>query len=60
NFNEEEFWHAIQRAIYVYNVDRPRWQEIQRSGMTADFSWERSAGGYQQLYEWAIARAGNS
>ena len=58
NFNEEEFWHAVQRAIYVYNVDKPRWQEIQRNGMKADFSWERSASGYEQLYEWAIARVG--
>jgi len=23
--------------------------------MTSDFSWETSAFGYQQLYEWAIA-----
>ena len=28
----------------------------QKAGMAADFSWERSAYGYQQLYEWAIAR----
>lgn len=57
NFNTEEFWHALQRAIYVYNTNRTHWAEIQRNGMTADFSWERSALGYQQLYEWAIARA---
>lgn len=57
NFNTEEFWHALQRAIYVYNTNRTHWAEIQRNGMTADFSWDRSALGYQQLYEWAIARA---
>lgn len=58
-FNEESLWHAVQRAIYVYNVDKPRWQTIQTTGMTADFSWERSAIGYEKLYNWAIARAGN-
>ncbi len=56
DYNADAFWHALQRAIYVYNVDKPRWHAIQQNGMVADFSWERSASGYQQLYEWAIAR----
>jgi starch synthase len=56
DYSAEGFWQAMQRAIYVYNVDRPRWQQIQRNGMVADFSWRRSALSYHQLYEWAIAR----
>lgn len=56
DYNSDAFWQAMQRAIYVYNVDKVRWQQIQRQGMMADFSWERSAQGYQQLYTWAIAR----
>ena len=52
----ESFWQALERAIYIYNVDRPRWQQIQHNGMLTDFSWSRSALGYQQLYEWALAR----
>jgi starch synthase len=52
----DAFWHALARALYVYRNDRENWQAIQRNGMTADFSWERSAHGYGQLYEWAIAR----
>jgi starch synthase len=51
-----DFWHALERAIYVYRHDRDDWRTIQLNGMTADFSWERSARGYEQLYEWAIAR----
>jgi starch synthase len=50
------FWHALQRAIYIYNTDKDSWRGLQRAGMAADFSWQRSASGYQQLYEWAIAR----
>ena len=50
------FWDALQRALYVYNVDRPRWQSIQRTGLTADYSWDRAAQGYQQVYTWALAR----
>lgn len=59
DYTADAFWHALQRAIYVYNVDKPRWQAIQQNGMTADFSWQRSAVGYQQLYEWAITRTLN-
>ncbi len=50
------FWNALQRALYIYNVDPEIWRGLQRTGMQTDFSWERSARGYQQLYEWAQAR----
>lgn len=56
DYSSDAFWETLSRAIYVYNIDRPRWRNIQMNGMRADFSWERSAKGYQQLYEWAIAR----
>jgi starch synthase len=56
DYSTEAFWRALQRAIYVYNVDKDGWRALQQAGMTTDFSWERSAYGYQQLYEWAIAR----
>ncbi len=49
-------WEALQRAIYVYNVDRPTWTQIQRNGMVQDFGWQRSALSYQQLYRWATGR----
>ncbi|RMG89749.1 MAG: glycogen synthase [Chloroflexi bacterium] len=55
-YSADAFWHALQRAIYVFNTDKESWQILQRNGMTADFSWNRSALSYQQLYEWAIAR----
>ena len=42
----EDFWQAMRRAIYVYNADKDLWREIQRNGMTADYSWERSAAEY--------------
>lgn len=50
------FWEALSRAIHVYRHEPGRWSEIQRQGMDADFSWERSARGYEQLYGWAVAR----
>ncbi|MEZ4516677.1 MAG: glycogen synthase [Chloroflexota bacterium] len=56
DYNSDAFWNALQRAIYIHNVDKPAWTQIQKNGMATDFSWERSGQGYQQLYEWAIAR----
>jgi starch synthase len=56
HYSVDAFWHALQRAIYIYSVDRQSWRALQHLGMTTDFSWQTSASGYQQLYEWAIAR----
>jgi starch synthase len=56
DYDAEDFWQALQRAIYIYNVDRNSWRALQLNGLTADFSWRSSALGYQQLYEWALAR----
>ena len=50
DFNSDAFWEAVARAIYVYNVDKPRWQSIQKAGMTSDFSWDNSARQYDTLY----------
>jgi starch synthase len=52
----DAFWGALERAIAVYRADREKWRAIQLKGMNADYSWERSAHGYEQLYEWAKAR----
>jgi starch synthase len=56
DFTAEAFWNAVQQAIYIFNTDKASWRAIQRNGMTTDFSWRNSALGYQQLYEWAMAR----
>jgi starch synthase len=55
-YSSAAFWEALQRALYIYNVDRESFHSLQRAGMQADFSWESSARGYQQLYQWAIMR----
>jgi starch synthase len=56
NYSADDFWNALQEALYIYRVDPESWQAIQRNGMRSDFSWETSARSYQQVYEWAIAR----
>jgi len=46
--------HALDRALSVY-ADGDRWRELQRNGMTKDFSWDRSAAQYEALYREALA-----
>jgi starch synthase len=58
DFSADSFFDTIQRATYIYNVDPDSWRRIQINGMNTDFSWKRSALGYQQLYEWAMAQMG--
>jgi starch synthase len=45
---------AAMRAMAAF--DTPRWAEIQRRAMAADFSWTRPARQYEALYRWAIER----
>jgi starch synthase len=56
NYTSDDFWNALREALHIYRVDPESWRTIQKKGMTSDHSWETSARGYQQLYEWAIAR----
>ncbi len=46
---------ALRRAFTAYR-DRPRWRTIQLNGMHADFSWNKSAGQYAELYGMALDR----
>ncbi len=41
---------ALRRALSAYN-DHRRWQGLRRRGMREDFSWDRSAREYIDLYE---------
>ncbi len=49
-YSTAAFWRALDQALQVYYHDKTRWREIQRNGMTADFSWEKSARAYVRVY----------
>lgn len=50
NFNGDEMFDAVMRACEVFWTDEGAWQEIQRHGMKADFSWNKSAEAYVEMY----------
>jgi len=45
--------HALSRALKVY-AEREQWNEVERRGMGQDFSWDRSAAKYEELYREAL------
>jgi starch synthase len=42
-------WQTIERALAL-RTDRAAWLKLMKTGMSADWSWERSARDYAQLY----------
>jgi starch synthase len=47
-------WQALERLMAV-RANPDRWREIQRNGMTRDFSWNRSGAAYESVYARAVA-----
>ena len=37
-------------AVDLYHNEKKAWQTVQKNGMTADFSWDRSAQAYLEVY----------
>ncbi len=54
NFSSEEMLDAIDRAIFVYNEKPDEWQELIVRALNIDFSWNRSAKKYEELYFYAM------
>jgi starch synthase len=50
------FQEAIDRALALW-ADREAWSRLVRAGMSGDWSWDRSARAYEDLYEEVRARA---
>jgi len=45
---------ALERALDVYCNNKKAWRDLQRRGMSTNFSWESSAKKYVKLYRKAI------
>jgi starch synthase len=55
----EALWDAIERALITW-TERPIWEQLVRNGMSADWSWNRSAREYLVLYEEILQRVQSS
>jgi starch synthase len=57
-YDAKEFLNTIKMAIGFYSQPE-HWRQLLRNAMTADFSWERSAEAYLQLYGKALEKKRN-
>ena len=44
-------WYAVSRAIDIYQESPAVWQQIMLNGMQIDYSWQKSAAQYLELYQ---------
>ena len=47
----DAFRGAVRRGMNLYREQSDDWRRVVRAGMTADWSWDRSAAEYVRLYE---------
>jgi len=47
---------CLEQALRVYSKDARAWQRLVRNGMQRDFSWNHSAGEYEQLFQRTLRR----
>ena len=50
DYNAGDMCHVVCEAIDLYHNNKPACARLQRRGMTADFSWTRSAQAYNDIY----------
>jgi starch synthase len=55
DYSKTSLLDVIERALKVYRT-KEDWERLMRQCMTADFSWERSAREYMNLYKKAIEK----
>ncbi|KAJ7543722.1 hypothetical protein O6H91_09G050100 [Diphasiastrum complanatum] len=52
--SKEAFMGALRTAIGTYRDHGDSWKGIMCRGMSQDFSWDRAALQYEQVFEWAM------
>ncbi|MCX7832809.1 MAG: glycogen synthase [Ignavibacteria bacterium] len=53
NFNSQEFYNKILKALDLYTQPN-RWKLLQKNGMSLDFSWNKSAKQYLEIYNYLL------
>jgi starch synthase len=56
DYTAEAMSACIERALHVYRAEKS-WSTLMRNAMHADFSWDRSAAAYADLYQRVCAGA---
>jgi len=51
NYNAHELLFTLQRALSIYKNNKPVWNTIRLKALKSDFSWNRSANAYIEIYK---------
>ena len=51
NYNAHELLFTVQQAVRIYQEDKLVWDNIRQNALKSDFSWDRSANYYNEIYE---------
>ncbi len=54
NYNAHDMLDTIRFAEHIYYDRKADWNKIVERAMTTDFSWNASAGKYEEMYDWLI------
>jgi len=55
SFNAYDMLDAIKRAIDIYN-NKPAWRVLRKNAMSVDYSWEKGAKQYIEIYKEILSR----
>ena len=50
SYNGDDFLAALKRALHLYNEDREGFRTLQKRDMSQDFSWNKPAKRYMELF----------
>ena len=56
NIDAGDMLWVLRQAVELYQGDTKAWKTLQKNAMTTDFSWDRSAGEYREIYGWITGK----
>ena len=54
SYNGDDFLYALKRCLDLYHNNREGFRQLQYTDMTQDFSWDKPAGRYMELFHQMI------
>ncbi|MBC7343377.1 MAG: glycogen synthase GlgA [Clostridia bacterium] len=54
-YSANALWEALDRALHMYRQQPDQWRQLMVRAMQANYSWEKSAARYLDLYRHAIS-----
>jgi len=56
SYNADDFCGALKRCLHLYHTDREAFRALQRTDMVQDFSWDKPAARYMELFRQMLAQ----